>query len=163
MMLRPFFSVLASSSPSHRRRVGARLGERRCVLPPPQITASLSYCLPSRSQSARAAPHAARSRSRLIAAPPVEHSPRSATCPSRVASLRGVSRQPKTPSHAEAASDRRREPVPPPASYCMHGAALGRETKWMRLWEEIRKRGKKKRNEKKKKNGKRKGKYFIYF
>jgi hypothetical protein len=45
--------------------------------------------------------------------------------------------------------------VPPPTSYRVDGAALGRETKWMRLREEIRKRRKKEKKVKEKMKGKR--------
>jgi hypothetical protein len=54
------------------------------------------------------------------------------------------------------ASARHREPVPLPASYRVDGVALGREMKWMRLREEIRKRRKKEKKGKEEKMGKRK-------
>jgi hypothetical protein len=50
--------------------------------------------------------------------------------------------------HAAAASACRREPMPPPASYRVDGATLGREMELMRLWKEIRKRRKKMKRKK---------------
>jgi hypothetical protein len=103
------------------------LGERRCALPPPQITASLSCCLPSRSRSARAAPHAARSRARVVAPP----SPRLARHRSaRLASRRRVPephrlarRRPAPVGDPSSRRSCRREPVPPPATYRVDGVA----------------------------------------
>jgi hypothetical protein len=70
-------------------------------------------------------------------------------CPSdaRLAPLRRLARRHPASAgaspHAAAASACRREPMPPPASYRVDGATLGREMELMRLWKEIRKGRKK--------------------
>jgi hypothetical protein len=165
MMLPSIPNVLASSSsPASRRHSswGGR-GDACCHCPRSQLHFSAVYP----HTAARATLHAARSHARLTAAPPVGRSPRSAACLSRVASLKGVPRWSETPPHVEAASDRRREPMPPPASYRVDGVALGRETKWMRLWKEIRKMRKKenkgkKEGEKEEKGNKKRNILFIF-